>query len=109
MGSNLYDRYIKHKDANANAVDLPASRLIPETEGLSEQTVENCHSMLVGTGVYKHKPEENVTVSSENKKNEVYLGHRDIAHEPELTRPHKFVLDVNEGIEYIFRKEGIEV
>lgn len=60
--------------------------------------------MLVGTGVYKHKPGEELNVNSNS---DVYLGHRDIAHEPELSKPHRYVHDVNEGIDYIFRKECI--
>ncbi|CAG5123542.1 unnamed protein product, partial [Candidula unifasciata] len=102
VGANLYDRYIKRKDDNANSVDLPVSRIIPKSEELHEQTVENCHSLLVGTGVYKHKPGEELNV---NANSDVYHGHRDIAHEPELSKPHRYVHDVNEGIDYIFRKE----
>ncbi|CAL1531709.1 unnamed protein product [Lymnaea stagnalis] len=105
VGANLYDRYIKRKDSNANSVDLPVSRLIPVSDELREQTVQDCHSMLVGTGVYKYKPEEE---SSTEETTEVYHGHRDVAYEPELSKPHKFVHDVNEGIDFIFRKEGIE-
>lgn len=106
VGANLYDRFIKQKDKNGNAYDLPVSRLIPDTEHLHEQTVEFCHSLLVGTGVYKHKPEEESTSSTKTNKH-VYHGHRDIANEPELTEPHKYVHDVHEGINYIFRKEGL--
>ncbi|KAH9504983.1 Haloacid dehalogenase-like hydrolase domain-containing 5 [Bulinus truncatus] len=106
VGANLYDRFIKRKDSNANSVELPVSRLIPESDILHEQTVEDCHSMLVGTGVYKFRPEEEITTTETI---EVYHGHRDIAHEPELSKPHKFVHDVNEGIDFIFRKESIEV
>ncbi|XP_059139166.1 haloacid dehalogenase-like hydrolase domain-containing 5 [Physella acuta] len=105
VGANLYDRFIKRKDSNANAVDVPVSRLIPQSDELHKQTVEDCFSMLVGTGVYKHTADEETTVKS----TDVYHGHRDIAHEPELSKPHKFVHDVNDGIDYIFRKEGIEV
>ncbi|XP_013073010.2 haloacid dehalogenase-like hydrolase domain-containing 5 isoform X2 [Biomphalaria glabrata] len=106
VGANLYDRFIKRKDSNANSIDLPVSRLIPESDILNEQTVESCHSMLVGTGVYKFKPEDEMKSTSDTI--EVYHGHRDIAHEPELSKPHKYVHDVYEGIDYIFRKEGIE-
>lgn len=109
VGANLYDRYIKRKDSNANSVDLPASRLIPTSEEMSKQTAEECLSLLVGTGVYKYVPEETTASCSESTKTDVYHGHRDVAHEPELTKPYKFVPDVNEGIRYIFRKEGIEV
>uniref|UniRef100_A0A0B7B3I6 Haloacid dehalogenase-like hydrolase domain-containing 5 n=1 Tax=Arion vulgaris TaxID=1028688 RepID=A0A0B7B3I6_9EUPU len=104
VGANLYNRYIKQKDANANAVDVPGSRIIPDSAELSEQTVENCHSMLVGTGVYKHNPSDGMVV---NCNTDVYHGHRDIAHEPELSRPHRYVHDVYDGIEYILRKEAI--
>lgn len=105
VGANLYDRFIKRKDSNANAVDLPVSRLIPQSDELNKQTVDECLSMLVGTGVYKHKADDQTT----GETTDVYHGHRDIAHEPELTKPHKFVQDVNDGIDYIFKKEGIEV
>lgn len=107
VGANLYDRFIKRKDSNGNGLELPVSRLIPDSDELHEQTVESCHSLLVGTGVYKHKPEEE-TETGTSPPNTVYHGHRDIAHEPELATPHKYVHDVFEGIKYIFRHEGLE-
>ena len=110
----MYDRYVKQKDSNGNGneFDLPASRILPNNEHLHEQTVEACHSLLVGTGVYKHKPESDrtTTETSETGKH-VYHGHRDIAHdfhsEPELSKPHKYCHDVDEGIQYVLRTEGL--
>lgn len=118
VGANLYDRYIKQNAlnlANGNESDgstsstsssssLPSSRIIPSGSELNEQTVEHCYSMLVGTGVYKAGTEM-------NKKGPdgkiIYHGHRDIAHEPHLTQPHKFVHDVHDGINYIFEREAL--
>ena len=105
VGANLYDRYIKKKDNNANIFDLPMSRVIPVSEKLHEQTVEDCHSLLVGTGVYRYDSER-ISEDCRESTNGTYHGHRDIKHEPELTRPHRFVRDVSEGIDYIFCKEG---
>lgn len=106
VGANLYDRFIKNKDGNGNASEIPISRIISEGEHLHEQCAEEMHSILVGTGVYKHIPESDKSTSDSEKK-EVYHGHRDIAHEPHLTKPSKFVHNVHEGIQYIFRNEGI--
>jgi len=130
VGANLYDRYIKRNSISVNnnplinptsevngnssddacstssldSAELPSSRLIPEGVELHEQTVEDCLSMLVGTGVYKHGTEV-------NKKGPdgqfIYHGHRDIAHEPHLTQPHKYVHDVHKGIEYILEREAM--
>jgi len=126
VGANLYDRYIKqnalnvqnantendsgedacstHSDSDSLSSSLPSSRMIPEGMDLHDQTVEHCLSMLVGTGVYKQGTEV-------NKKGPdgkfIYHGHRDIAHEPELTRPHKYVHDVHAGIEYILERECV--
>ncbi|GFO29069.1 cat eye syndrome critical region protein 5 [Plakobranchus ocellatus] len=109
VGANLYDRYIKRRDSNGNAYELPVSRLIPQLDDLHEQTVEDCHSMLVGTGVYKHHPQEEQKSSSPTSKSHVYHGHRDIAHEADLSTPHKYVHDVYEGIEYIFKRESVSL
>lgn len=117
VGSNLYNRYIRRisREVNGNQpavdYDIPASRLIPESEELQEQTVEACHSVLVGTGVYKYLegstlPHE-VSVSNDTAGSTVYHGHRDIAHEPELTKPHMYCHNVNEGIDFVFKKEGL--
>lgn len=135
MGANLYDRYIKrnsiqvgnsetmstssdsgHSDDGNNGnpptptptietfPEVPSSRVIPSNAELHDQTVEHCLSMLVGTGVYKPGTEVNKT----GKNGEIiYHGHRDIAHEPHLTTPHKFVHDVHQGIDYIFEREAM--
>ncbi|XP_076447828.1 haloacid dehalogenase-like hydrolase domain-containing 5 isoform X2 [Babylonia areolata] len=130
VGANLYDRFIKQQtftttnnnnimeDSSSNhsddtcsttsstdsATSLPSSRLIPTTVKLNEQTVEHCLSMLVGTGVYKHGTDINRKATDGKI---VYHGHRDIAHEPQLTEPHKYVHDVDLGIDYIFARETV--
>ena len=126
MGANLYDRYIKQNALNAqngnsdeagsasddassttsldSSSSLPSSRLIPTGAELDEQTVEHCLSMLVGTGVYKHGTDLNQKGPDGQF---VYHGHRDIAYEPHLTKPHKYVHDVHQGIEYIFEREAM--
>ncbi|RUS83265.1 hypothetical protein EGW08_008988 [Elysia chlorotica] len=106
VGANLYDRYIKRQE-DPNGYELPFSRLIPETDYLHKQTVEHCHSILVGTGVYKHCPEEVHKTMSTTSKTHVYHGHRDIAYEEDLSKPYKYVEDVHEGIEYILKRERI--
>ncbi|XP_070192263.1 haloacid dehalogenase-like hydrolase domain-containing 5 isoform X1 [Littorina saxatilis] len=127
VGANLYDRYIKQNALNLqngnttstgdsadedacsvssvdSASSLPSSRIIPENAELHDQTVEHCLSMLVGTGVYKYGTEMNKK-GPDGKY--VYHGHRDIAHEPELTNPHKYVHCVDKGIDYIFERESM--
>ena len=126
MGANLYDRYIKRNSVmslngngeeagsasddacSTSSVDssssLPTSREIPTNAELDKQTVEQCLSMLVGTGVYKHGTEVNKKGPDGQY---VYHGHRDIEYEPHLTKPHKYVPDVNQGIEYIFEREAM--
>lgn len=131
VGANLYDRYIKqsvlnssnnnnnmedtsstHSDdasstTSSSSTDaLPSSRLIPTSVPLNDQTVEQCLSLLVGTGVYKHGTEVN-RKGADGKI--VYHGHRDIAHEPQLTEPHKYVHDVELGINYILARETVVV
>ncbi|KAL8587131.1 hypothetical protein ACOMHN_026099 [Nucella lapillus] len=131
VGANLYDRFIKQQSAHSNnnngndmennssnnsddassttSTDsttfptLPSSRVIPTMVPLNEQTVEHCLSLLVGTGVYKHGTEVN-RKGADGKF--IYHGHRDIAHEPQLTKPHKYVPNVEEGIDYIFARES---
>lgn len=118
VGANLYDRYIKQNALNAengndsssddgsttSSDSRPSSRLIPRNADLDTQTVSQCLSMLVGTGVYKHGTEVNKRGPDGQY---VYHGHRDIAHEPELTQPHKYVHDVFMGIEYILEREAL--
>jgi HAD superfamily hydrolase (TIGR01456 family) len=107
VGANLYDRYLKkmwlNKD-NGNADDtghhLPGSRSIPSNLSLFEQTVRSMESVLVGTGVYNPNKE-----TSDEDEDDVYHGHRDILHEPELTKPSRFVPDVLHGIEHILKQE----
>ncbi|KAK3601715.1 hypothetical protein CHS0354_016074 [Potamilus streckersoni] len=107
VGANLYDRYLKeiwqHRDnGNTPVSSLPLSRSIPDESDLYEQTVRSIKSLLVGTGVYKHDTEKTAT----DDDRDVYHGHRDIANEPELTTPSKFVPDVQHGIRHIFEVEN---
>lgn len=112
VGCNLYERFLKDSWSNRrnrNRNDsitrtLPRSRSIPCEEALYEQTVTSMESLLVGTGVYN--PEKETETRSEDS---VYHGHRDIAHEPELAKPTKFVPDVDNGISYILEKEQFAV
>ena len=115
-GANLYDRYLKRvwqsDDKNGNDVEvdcsgeLPTSRSIPKTANLFEQTVKSMESLLVGTGVYKHS-ETNGT--EESSKPSTYHGHRDIEHEPELSKPSKFVPDVCHAIRHILDQEQFHI
>ncbi|XP_076469277.1 haloacid dehalogenase-like hydrolase domain-containing 5 isoform X2 [Babylonia areolata] len=127
MGANLYDRYIKQNINIANSNDdtsnssgddagrtspssrdplspLPSSRLIPSNLELHDQTVEHCLSLLVGTGVYQHGADLEPRGPDGQV---VYHGHRDVAHEPDLTQPHKYVPDVHHGIDYILHREDM--
>lgn len=107
VGANLYDRYLKKaiqnrengNTADTNRDDLPVCRTIPKDLNLYEQTVESMESLLVGTGVYKHDEQK-------DESTDVYHGHRDIKHEPELTKPSRFVPDVYHGIQHILEREN---
>ncbi|KAL5014477.1 hypothetical protein ScPMuIL_008747 [Solemya velum] len=104
-GANLYDRYLKqiwyHKEnGNEPISDLPSSRAIPSSSKLSEQSVREMDSLLVGTGVYNHEKEGQTTTEDC-----VYHGHRDIAHEPDLYKPTKFVDNVYHAIQHILTEE----
>lgn len=113
-GANLYDRYLQKvwsnkkngNDSTKETHGLPSSRHIPNNADLHEQTVERCHSLLVGTGVYQHRPEEHETGTADDKEEKTYHGHRDIDHEPHLSRPSKFVPDVDHGIQHILEMEN---
>lgn len=61
-------------------------------------------SLLVGTGVYDPTKEVGTSIQDQ-----VYHGHRDIANEPELAKPTKFVGDVDQGIRYILEKENFTI
>ncbi|CAL1531710.1 unnamed protein product [Lymnaea stagnalis] len=104
VGANLYNRYIKRQQTNTRSVNMPASRLFPVTDELEKQTVDHIHGILVGTGVYRYRPAEEITTETI----QVDHGHRDFDNEPELSRPHQFVPDVNDGIDFIFGKEGMQ-
>ncbi|KAK6177275.1 hypothetical protein SNE40_015404 [Patella caerulea] len=111
VGANLYDRYIRslsnHENGNSTDNDavnsLPSSRLIPSNVELHEQTVERCHSVLVGTGVYN--PAKIEADNQNAHKVPIYHGHRDIADEPHLAMPSKYVSDVYHGIQHILERE----
>ena len=60
-------------------------------------------SVLVGTGVFKADKENS------DSDDDVYHGHRDIVHEPELTKPSRFVPDVCHGIEHILKQEKLVI
>lgn len=62
-------------------------------------------SLLVGTGVYNPEKESETTIPEDK----VYHGHRDIAHEPELATPTRYVEDVDQGISYILEKEHFTI
>lgn len=111
VGANLYDRYLKRAQQNRDngnmceddhSDHLPISRSIPKGVNLYQQTVRSMESLLVGTGVYKHEE----TNAPGSPSDDVYHGHRDIMHEPELAKPSRFVPDVCHGIEHILRQEN---
>ena len=92
VGANLYDRYLTrawlNKD-NGNFVSdpectLPLSRSIPSNVILNEQTVRSMESVLVGTGVFNPNKETG------HEEDDVYHGHRDILHEPQLAKPSRY-------------------
>ena len=92
VGANLYDRYLTrawlNKDNGNSDSDpectLPLSRSIPSNVKLNEQTVRSMESVLVGTGVFNPNKETG------HEEDDVYHGHRDILHEPELAKPSRY-------------------
>lgn len=107
VGANLYDRFLKkvwtnRENGNEDGIcDLPHSRSIPASISRRRQSVKSMESVLVGTGVYNVERE-----SQKTDEEEVYHGHRDILHEPELAKPSRFVSDVCYGIKYILEQES---
>lgn len=69
-----------------------------------EQTVQAMESLLVSTGVYNPEKDDN-----KHKEDDVYHGHRDIEHEPELAKPTKKVKDVYQGLQHILKQENFSV
>lgn len=112
VGCNLYERFLRdswinRRNGNRNnslSSSLPRSRSIPCEDILYEQTVTHMESLLVGTGVYDPTKEVGTSIQDQ-----VYHGHRDIANEPELAKPTKFVGDVDQGIRYILEKENFTI
>lgn len=112
VGCNLYERFLRdawinRRNGNRNnsiGSSLPRSRLIPCESILFEQTVTQMESLLVGTGVYNPDKDQEIPIEDQ-----VYHGHRDIANEPELAKPTKFVGDVDQGIRYILEKENFSI
>ena len=105
VGANLYDRYLKKmwtnvENGNEDSSDLPSCRTIPTSVSLRRQSVRSMESVLVGTGVFCPEKEKN-----KSEEDDVYHGHRDILHEPELAKPSRFVPDVCHGIQYILKQE----
>ncbi|XP_041349807.1 haloacid dehalogenase-like hydrolase domain-containing 5 [Gigantopelta aegis] len=119
-GANLYNRYLRnvwdnYRNGNVNnraSSGLPKSRIIPDHPDLHEQTVEQCHALLVGTGVYQHTENDNTETAEDMNHNEdktVYHGHRDIDHDPDLSKPQRFVADVEFAIKHILEKEDFTI
>ena len=109
VGANLYDRYLKkmwsnreNGNSDEESDTLPNCRTIPTNVSLRRQSVRSMESVLVGTGVFNLEKESKKSKEEE----EVYHGHRDILHEPELAKPSRFVPDVCHGIQYILEQEN---
>ena len=95
VGANLYNRYLqkvwKDRDSGKTeeaTISLPACRRIPKNVGLTEQTVREMESLLVGTGVYKQGDHTKGAMAAAAAPH-VYHGHRDFLDEPALTKPSK--------------------
>ncbi|KFU87800.1 Cat eye syndrome critical region protein 5, partial [Chaetura pelagica] len=68
-------------------------------------SVESCESILVCTGVYRHKAD--VPSNMEKSKTEsVFHGHRDFCFDPSLVEASHIVQDVNEAVQLAFKKEN---
>ncbi|XP_060079150.1 haloacid dehalogenase-like hydrolase domain-containing 5 isoform X1 [Ylistrum balloti] len=106
VGANLYDRFLKQSKNGNEPIHkpLPRSRSIPSSDALLEQTVQRMDSLLVGTGVYNAEKESEKTDNAD-----VYHGHRDIMHEPELAQPTRYVKDVYHGLQHILEQENFRV
>ncbi|XP_052780881.1 haloacid dehalogenase-like hydrolase domain-containing 5 isoform X2 [Mya arenaria] len=108
VGANLYNRYLQRtisNQENGNTQDetshnLPTCRSIPRSISMCAQTVRSIESVLVGTGVFDPNKK-----TGNDDADDVYHGHRDIMHEPELAKPSQFVPDVCHGIMHILKQE----
>jgi len=122
VGANLYQRYINRLNYRRNNQEiadqgtsddtgkcseeldpeLPLSRNIPVGTDFEKQTIEECHGILVCTGVYKPGMESEKEGDEKN-----YHGHRDFPRIPSLLKPYKTVDDVYDAISLILEKEQI--
>ncbi|XP_073477676.1 haloacid dehalogenase-like hydrolase domain-containing 5 [Aquarana catesbeiana] len=89
-GANLYNRHLH-----------------TQREGASSGRPQNCESILVCTGVYGNQkevpadPRESITET-------VFHGHRDFQLEPGLMEAHHVVRDVEQAVELVLKKEGLD-
>lgn len=116
-GANLYNQYLRRYRRMSGSltspptmeqirairrkIDISKSRMIPDDAEFIEHTAKLFISILVGTGVYDPNG------SSMHGPN-VYHGHRDIARDDELTKPHFYFDDCLKAVEYIFSTEKFD-
>ncbi len=117
VGGNLYQKYLNrlldrrnnnkepHPELCMDSIDpdLPSCRNIPEGIIMKKSTLEECFTILVSTGVYQ--PGQDVHKYMEEGKH--CRTHRDFPSNPSLKQPSLTCADVEEAIQFIFKREGI--
>jgi len=112
-GANLYNRVLKReeKEKESRAVVTEGCLIEDETiasqEGKSSlsrptQSVKQCHSVLVCTGVYAAEHQE-----SAYTKPPVFHGPRDMEYDLDLCEPNIIVQDADVAVNTIFERESV--
>ncbi|XP_061584093.1 haloacid dehalogenase-like hydrolase domain-containing 5 [Cololabis saira] len=103
-GANLYNRYLAQQHAAmtggakmvAQATGTPVT--VAEEESVS---ATQCQSILVCTGVYNPRVEQNRSVTEM-----VFHGHRDLVLDPDLVEPSHVVEDVEAAVDLMLQQES---
>ena len=83
---------------------IPLARNIPLQANLNQQTVLECHGILVSTGVYR--PSEYVNGGVDGKENP-YHGHRDFRYSSKLSNAKYIASNVHEAVKWILKEEHV--
>uniref|UniRef100_UPI0037E86F35 haloacid dehalogenase-like hydrolase domain-containing 5 n=1 Tax=Semicossyphus pulcher TaxID=241346 RepID=UPI0037E86F35 len=110
-GANLYNRYLAQQHSAmttttklvAEGTGSQVTMVVPEEDLVS--AADQCHSVLVCTGVYNPRsplPSDQSGTVTET----VFHGHRDLVLEPDLVEPRHVVEDVEAAVDLLLQQES---